>query len=130
MQDPEQFDSASPAAIKQLALKWIESRGAKVAESSRYRFILIMDEEVVRNLLSFPVPVTECPDCITWYSVKFLDVEFRPGLLDPQWAGYEGWVWAAGWRLLQAWFLCRDMDALEMYRFDDDDRPLQSETAV
>lgn len=88
-----------------------------------------MDEEVVRNLLEYPMPATKPPRRWQWYSVKFLDIEFRKSLLDHE-QNYEGCCWAAASRLLQAWFLCRDMDALEVYGCDDQGRPVQSETAI
>lgn len=129
VQDQQLLDAAPTSKIKGLAKTWITSRGAGVAESSRYRFFLIIDEEVVRNLLQYPMPATLPPRRWQWYSIKFLDIEFRKSLLDHE-QNYEGWAWAAASRLLQAWFLCRDMDALEVYTCDDEGRPLQSETGV
>lgn len=129
VQDQALLDGISTVDVKRLAKEWINSRGASIAESSRYRFFLIIDEEVVRNLLEYPMPATKPPRRWQWYSVKVLDVEFRRSLLDHD-QNYEGWAWAAASRLLQAWFLCCDMDALEVYTCDDEGRPLQSETAI
>lgn len=129
VQDQQLLDGAPTAKIKALAKTWIESCGASVAESSCYRFFLIIDEEVVRNLLQYPMPATLPPRRWQWYSVKVLDIEFRRSLLDHE-QNYEGWAWAAASRLLQAWFLCRDMDALEVYTCDDQGRPVQSETGI
>ena len=125
VQDQQVLDAAPAAKIKALAKAWIK----KVAESSRYRFLLIIDEEVVRNLLAYPMPATRPPRRWQWYSVKFLDIEFEESLLDCE-QGYEGWAWAAAASLLQAWFLCRDMDALEVYTCDEEGRMVQSETAI
>ena len=129
VEDQTLLTNASPKRIKTLAKQWINSRSASIAESSRYRFFLIMDEEVVRDLLEYPMPATKPPRRWQWYSVKFLDIEFRKSLLDHE-QNYEGCCWAAASRLLQAWFLCRDMDALEVYGCDDQGRPVQSETAI
>lgn len=75
------------------------------------------------------MPAMQPPRRWQWYSVKALDVEWRSSLVDHK-QDCEGWVWAAASRLLQAWFLCRDMDALKAYTCDDAGRPMQSETAI
>lgn len=130
MQDQQQLDGVPAAKIKTLAKEYIASRGASISESSRYRFFLIIDEEVVRNLLEYPMPATRPPRRWQWYSVKVLDIEWRAWLVDYNEQGYEGLAWAAGARLLQAWFLCRDMDALEVFTCDEEGRFVQSETGI
>lgn len=127
VQDRSTLDGASLSDIRRLAKRQIKSQGAKVSQSSRHRFFLIIDEEVVRNLLRLPVPILEHPDACRGYSAKVLDIEFHKSQLDPDFQNgvdiYEGWCWVAAWKLIEVWFLCRDLDATELMGFDDEHRP-------
>lgn len=133
VQDQSLLDRASPSELQRLSREWIGSRGARIAESSRYRFFVIMDEKGVRNLLKFSTPVVAYPDQWQEYSVKLVDVEFDESQIDEEWRDpmevYEGWSWAAAWKLPSAWFLCHEMEPDEVYTFDDDYRPMQCMTA-
>jgi hypothetical protein len=67
-------EGASMSKSRQLAVDWIATWGATISESARCRFFLIIDEEVVRQLLRCPAPVTDYPDELKSCSIKVVDV--------------------------------------------------------
>lgn len=136
--DPS-LEGASWAQLKQNFRQWIASRRVQESESSRYRFFVVVDEEVLRKLVRLPMPGTLItnPDK-KMYSVKVFDVEFEEShtrlehaeTFHPSVAAClaadKGWCWAAAWRLMQLWFVDRAIDGYLMRFFDKKGRPYHS----
>lgn len=135
VQNPS-YEGMSPVELQPIFKRWIHASGARASESSRYRFFIIIDSEVIQNLLRVSLPLGECFEDWEMYSVKVFDAEFNPrrvGLRNPE--SYsaklvtrlskdEGWFWAAGWRLGYLFFQERAEDRESVRTFDDQDRPL------
>lgn len=134
VQDRESLEGASISSIQQLAKDWIAARGARISESARYRFFLVIDDEVVRHLLQFPTPVLEYPDEWQSYSVEVLDVEYDADTDKTSWRPggpeFEGWFWAGAWRLTVLAFMDYIRDGREVYCFDRQNRPLHGMTEI
>ncbi|OQO11491.1 hypothetical protein B0A48_03218 [Cryoendolithus antarcticus] len=106
------LDGAPPVAVMEHFRAWIKEQGfhlpgaiapdpaLEMASSSTHRFCLLIDEEVLDNLLRFPLPTPFFPtDHKDHIDVKVVDVEIDAKDYNPPYA--EGWLWAAPWELLQ-----------------------------
>jgi hypothetical protein len=63
--------SADPAKILELAQDWVHyDRKAQTRDSPRYRFCLVIDDEVIDHLLQLPMPPSKEMDIPGIYSVK------------------------------------------------------------
>lgn len=133
VQDKDLLDGASVPRIQELAKDWIQQRGADMSEAPRYRFFIIMDDEVVRTLLRFPSPASRTGEW-QFYSVKVLDVEYDaehdkgPG--HPGGTEYHGWFWAAAWHLEDLAFTDIERDGATVYSFDPQSRPVHMGSAT
>jgi len=128
------LDTASPAQLQIFFKQWIDARGAKPSESSRYRFFIIMDQEVIQNLLDAGLPLSgSCAD-LQKLPVKVFDAEFKhtqlynPELFHPKLVARlskdEGWFWTAGSMLANLFFQERAEDWDVVRSWDAQDRPI------
>ena len=115
--------SADPAKILELAQDWVHhDRKAQTQDSPRYRFCLVIDDEVIDHLLQLPLPPSKEMDIPGIYSVKVFDIrhdsdfscsetsdddesdssgrESIPGIED----FFEGYFWSPVHYLPQLWF--------------------------
>jgi hypothetical protein len=119
VQDPERLEGASetPAKIIEIARSWVYSHhpGAKVNGTSRYRYHIGVDDEVVEHLLKLPNPATWERSIPMVYSVKVFDAGFGlpddgssdeedgsdddddddDDMLEGGIESYEGWFWVS-----------------------------------
>lgn len=135
VQNPS-YEGMSPAQLQPTFKRWVHASGARASESSRYRFFIIMDSEVIQKLLQVSLPLGEDFEDWEMYSVKVFDAEFNPRqmrLRNPELYSAklvapltrdEGWFWAAGWRLGYLFFQECAEDRESVRTFDDQDRPL------
>jgi hypothetical protein len=79
VQDRSLLESASMGYVRGLAKDWIAARGASISESTRYRFFIVIDNEVVRQLLRFPMPIPDYLDEWLSCSIEVLDVGYDAG---------------------------------------------------
>jgi hypothetical protein len=123
VEDRERLEGASPEKVIDLAREWIplQYEGAKVSHSSAFRYPLIVDEEVLRNLLALPIPVDryENSEAAT-YTIKVCDLrvdDYDPDeeeymssdddddmLSEPEDDGYRSWIWIGADYLVWLWF--------------------------
>jgi hypothetical protein len=139
VQDPERLEGASktPAKIIELARDWVYSHhpGAKVNATSRHRYHIIVDDEVVEHLLKLPIPATWGSSIPKVYSVKVFDAGFGlpddgscdegdcsddddDDMLEGGIEGYEGWFWASARSLMWLWFKEHDAPDEELLLSD------------
>lgn len=116
--------------------EWIFDRQDNRSGSSRYRFFIIMDREVVQNLSRIPLSLPKSLDIDPqMQSVKVFDTEFNPKdfkFSDPEkfhpqlvarLSKDEGWLWTAGDSLARLFFLYRNEEFGSVRDWDDQDRP-------
>jgi hypothetical protein len=81
VEDPELLEGASetPAKILELAKDWVHlDQKATTSDGPRYRFFLVVDDEVIEHLLRLPMPA-EHQRSVPWiYSVKVYDARHGP----------------------------------------------------
>lgn len=136
IEDQELLEGASkdPDKILRLAQDWVHlNQKAKTGDSPRYRFFLVIDDEVIDHLLRLPMPATIEFTVPMVYSVKVYDArvdsppEFSGGESDsdsdaasedPDWEGFEGWFWSPASYLTELWF-CDYDSGEELLTFDD-----------
>lgn len=128
------LDKASPAQLQIFFKQWINARGAEPSESSRYRFFIIMDKEMVRNLLEVGMPLSGSCDDHQRLPVKVFDAEFKhtrlynPELFHPKLVARlskdEGWFWTAGSMLANLFFQERAEDWDAVRSWDAQDHPI------
>jgi hypothetical protein len=131
VEDHELLEGASetPAKILELAQNWVHlDRKATTGDSPRYRFFLVIDDEVIDHLIRLPMPASASSllNIPAVYSVKVYDaqhnspVEFSGGESDSEsdadsegveysyedWIveTFEGWFWSPVSHLAELWF--------------------------
>jgi hypothetical protein len=122
VQDRELLEGASedPDKILQLAQDWVHlDQKATTGDGPRYRFFLVIDDEVIDHLLLLPMPANPRFNIPTLYSVKVYDARTGPpskysggesdsdsnaSSEDSQWEGFEGWFWSPACYLTELWF--------------------------
>lgn len=135
-QDFSRLQDATPAQLQDMFKEWIYDRQDNPSGSSRYRFFIIMDHEVVENLSRIPLPLPKSLDIDGQIqSVKVFDTEFNPQdsrLSNPEkfhpqlvarLSKDEGWFWTAGDSLARLFFLYRNEEFGSVRDWDDQDRP-------
>jgi hypothetical protein len=122
IEDRELLEGASsdPAKILELAQNWVHHDcKAQTRDSPRYRFCLVIDDEVIDHLLHLPLPPSKEKDIPGIYSVKVFDIrhdsdfscsetsdddesdrESIPGIED----FFDGCFWSPVHYLPQLWF--------------------------
>lgn len=135
VQDPV-LEGASVAKIHELAKEHVHSQGLKVYNAACHRFFMMIDNEVVKSLLSHAIPTERPSYNYPQYGVKLLDTQFD--LSESYWSGdesdssdgwsdadvnpdhpYEGWFWISPSNLLDQW--CSDTELFggeEIWSFD------------
>lgn len=125
--------SENPDRILKLVQDWVHvNRKASTRDSPRYRFFLVIDDEVIDHLLRLPVPARLEFNVPTVYSIKVYDArinsppEFFGGESDsdsdadsedPDWEDFEGWFWSPASYLTELWF-CDHHSGEELLNFD------------
>jgi hypothetical protein len=126
VQDRELLEGASPEKITGLAREWFKTLqydGIRVCHSSQFRYPLVVDEEVVRNLLQLPMPAEYEDGEAATYTIKVCDLhvdeeeeeeeedpeEDMPSDDDEMWSepeddGYRSWFWISADYLAWLWF--------------------------
>lgn len=137
VEDGELLENATPDKILSLAQAWAHcDRKARTADDPRYRFFLVIDDEVIEHLLQLPTPATYANTKLSIpmvYSVKVYDARFNS---PPQFSGgesdsdseaddeyeeddgFEGWFWTSARKLMQLWF-CDYQAGEELLAIDD-----------
>ena len=109
------LDSASPETVRQKFQAWTEGRGVSHMRPSRYRFCLLIDEDVLETLSRFPTPPNRDLSA-RWqlYSLKVIDVEIdgEKDNRDPR--GYKSCIMTPPWMLAHIYFYCHNVGADEM----------------
>lgn len=138
VQDPS-LEAATPAQLHLMFKQWVSTKGAEPSESSRYRFFIIMDSEIVQHLSGVSLPLPKHSFDWRTYSVKVFDAEFDPSppstaeidtlrLYDPRLAARlskdEGWFWCPAWSLCYLFFEERASGREEVCTWNEQDRPL------
>jgi hypothetical protein len=107
------LDSAPPETVRKKFQAWIESRGVSQNSTSRYRFCLVIDQDVLETLDRLPRPPTNDLQA-KWqlYSLKVIDVEID-GERDHRYPeGYRSCMMTPPWMLAHLYFhgrsLCED----------------------
>jgi hypothetical protein len=80
IEDPELLEGASetPDKILELTQQWVHlNRKATTGDSPRYRFFLVVDDEVIDQLLQLPMPARVTLNIPGLYSVKVYDACFN-----------------------------------------------------
>lgn len=141
VEDCELLEGASetPAKILELAQNWVHyEKKAVTGDSPRYRFFLVVDDEVIDHLLQLPTPATYQRNIPSVYSVKVYDARFNS---PPEFSGgesdsesdtdsdcagtdealesFEGWFWTSARKLAQLWFCEDDLPLEELIHVDD-----------
>jgi hypothetical protein len=135
IEDQELLEGASedPDKILKLAQNWVHlDQNAKTGDSLRYRFFLVIDDEVIDHLLRLPMPAAIEFTIPMVFAVKVYDArvdsppEFSGGESDadsdaasedPDWEGFEGWFWSPASYLTELWF-CEYDSGQELLNFD------------
>jgi hypothetical protein len=114
MEDRE-LDGASPETVRQKFQAWIASRGVEHNQTSRYRYCILIDEDVLETLSRFPSPPLEGEE-EKWqlYSLKVIDVEIDGGEDDEYPRGYRSCIMTPPWMLAHLYFYCHNVGADEM----------------
>lgn len=109
------LDSASPETVRQRFMAWIESRGMEQNQTSRYRYCILIDEDVLETLSRFPTPPTRDLSA-KWqlYSLKVIDVEIDGEGDDEYPQGYRSCIMTPPWMLAHMYFYCHNVGADEM----------------
>jgi hypothetical protein len=123
IEDRELLEGASQDVLK-LAQDWVHvGQKATTRNSPRYRFVLVVDDEVIDHLLQLPIPARLEFNIPAVYSVKVYDLrvdsppEFSDYVSDsdsddypeePFWEGFEGWFWSPASFLTELWFCHHD----------------------
>ena len=141
-QDPS-LEGAAPAQLQAFFKQWIYARNANRFGSSRYRFFIIMDSEVISKLVRISLPLPKYLDIDRLdHSVKVFDAEFNPKhsqLRNPKlWnprlvkrlSKDEGWFWATGDSLASLFFMCRTDEFQSVRSWDEYDRPSFRENVI
>jgi hypothetical protein len=132
VQDRELLEGASPAKILEVARDWVASiPNVTLVSTSRYRYCIVIDEEVIEHLLQLPMPAAYARTIPSVYSIKVHDLTF--GVPDTYYGapadsddddddeddddeddeemckeeddGFEGWFWISARHLLHLWFI-------------------------
>jgi hypothetical protein len=114
MEDRE-LDGASPETVRQKFQTWITSRGVERNQTSRYRYCILIDADVLETLNRFPSPPLEDEE-EEWqlYSLKVIDVEIDGESEDEYPRGYRSCVMTPPWMLAHIYFYCHNVGADEM----------------
>jgi len=135
IEDCELLEGASedPNKILKLAQEWVHlDQKARTRDHPRYRFVLVIDDEVIDHLLRLPMPATIEFTIPMLYAVKVYDVQVNSPpefsgcesesdsdeYEDPAWEGFEGWFWSPASFLTELWFCYYDHGE-ELYSVDD-----------
>jgi hypothetical protein len=142
IEDRELLEGASehPDKILKLAQDWVHlDRKATTGDSPRYRFFLVIDDEVIDQLLQLPMPARVTLNVPALYSVKVFDARFNS---PPEFSGgesdsdseadseadsegeefhedFEGYFWSPARRLADLWFGGHDLPWEELLHWDD-----------
>lgn len=146
VEDRELLEGASetPSKILELAQHWVHfDRKAKTGDSPRYRFHLVIDDEVIDHLLQLPMPAARSRTIASLYSVKVFDArhnsppEFSGGESEPESDHdsdidpedeedsfgiedtFEGFFWSPANHLAEIWFCEHDLPFNEIISTDD-----------
>lgn len=114
IEDRDQLDGATIDNIRERHVSLMASQGRDLTWNSRYRYPIMIDEQVLDMLLQSPymTPGTK-PIQPLLYSVIVIDAT---GEDIDELPDYEGWVWCPCWDLVELWFQARDSAAEEWYR--------------
>jgi hypothetical protein len=148
VEDRELLEGASetPAKILELAQNWVHlDRRAKAGDSPRYRFFLVIDDEVIDHLIQLPMPARIERNIPAVYSVKVYDArhnsppEFSGGESESESESdsdadsegveeghegciedsFEGWFWSPARHLAELWFCDYQTLFEELLSIDD-----------
>jgi hypothetical protein len=95
------LDGASPETVRQKFEAWTESKGVEWSKkNSRYRFCILIDEDVLETLSRFPTPPTRNL-LAKWqlYSLKVIDVEIDGEKDDRYPRSYKSCIMTPPWML-------------------------------
>lgn len=111
--------------MRQRFKAWVENSGKEHNETSRYRFCILIDEEVLETLNRFPSsPIGRPYEKWQLYSVKVIDVEIDGEEdLDEYPQHHQCCIMTPPWRLAHLYFWSHNLDAEEM-RNDDQGIPI------
>lgn len=147
VEDREFLEGASetPSKILELAQHWVHfDRKATTGDSPRYRFFLVIDDEVIDHLLQLPMPASRKRSTPAIYSVKVYDArhnsppefsggesesesdhdsdtdsseggEYPKGIEDK----FEGFFWCSARYLAELWFCEHDLPFEEIACTDE-----------
>lgn len=110
------LDGASPETVRQRFEAWTaENRVVSHMTPSRYRFCLLIDEDVLETLSRFPTPPTRDWSA-KWqlYSLKVIDVEIDGEKDDRYTCGYKSCIMTPPRMLAHIYFYCHNIGAEEM----------------
>lgn len=146
VEDRELLEGASenPSKILELAQHWVHfDRKATTGDSPRYRFFLVIDNEVVDHLLQLPMPASRKRTIPGLYSVKVFDARHNS---PPEFSGgesesesdhdsdtdleggespfgvedkFEGFFWSPANHLAEIWFCEHDLPFEEIVSTDE-----------
>jgi hypothetical protein len=121
---------------------WVHlDRKATTGDSPRFRFFLVVDDEVIDQLLQLPTPTRRTLDLLVLYSVKVYDARFNsPSDHSGGESGsdsdsetnseadsegesfhedFEGYFWSPARKLADLWFCGHDLPWEELLHWDD-----------
>lgn len=108
--EDRELDGASPKEVRDGFVDWIAKRGREQSDTSRYRFCILIDEDVLEALCRFP----PAPEAAGWnaqkwqlYSMKAIDVELEVG----EDADYKYCMMLPPWRLARLYFVSFNQDS-------------------
>jgi hypothetical protein len=109
------LDGASSEAVRQKFLAWIEQKGVEQNKTSRYRYCILIDEDVLETLGRFPTPPSrKFREKWQVYSLKVIDVEIDGEEDDEYPRGYRCCIMIPPWLLAHIYFFCHNVGADEM----------------
>jgi hypothetical protein len=84
-------------------------------KTSRYRYCILIDEDVLETLGRFPIPPTRSfKEKWQVYSLKVIDVEIEGEEDDEYPHGYRCCIMTPPWMLAHIYFFCHNVGADEM----------------
>lgn len=109
------LDGASPETVRQRFMAWIESRGMEQNQTSRYRYCILIDKDVLETLSRLPLPPIEGrKEAWQLYSLKVIDVEIDGEDDDEYPHGYRSCIMTPPWMLAHIYFFCHNVEAEKM----------------
>jgi hypothetical protein len=109
------LDSASPEVVRQKFLAWIEEKRVEQNETLRYRYCILINEDVLVTLGRLPTPPSrDLEEEWQVYSLQVIDVEIDGRGEDEYPRSYRSCIITPPWMLAHINLYCHNVGADEM----------------